>query len=60
MKRSEMLKKLEDFFHKTCYPGYEPDSDEVLSILEIHGMLPPTVNIPAFGVKDNAWEPEDE
>lgn len=60
MKRSEMIKKLEEFFNKTCYQDYWPDSEEVLDIIEKNGMLPPTVNIPAFGVKDNAWEPEDE
>jgi len=35
------------------------DSEKILSDIEKAGMLPPTINLPAFGIKDNAWEPED-
>jgi hypothetical protein len=34
--------------------------DRILSAIEKAGMLPPTVDVPAFGVKDNCWEPEDD
>ena len=33
---------------------------DILTLIEGAGMLPPTIRIPAFGVTDNAWEPEDE
>ena len=66
MKRSEMLKVLKDaiFEDIICY-DWSPLEDEgnlsrVLDRIEKSGMLPPTIRIPAFGVTDNAWEPEDE
>jgi hypothetical protein len=60
MKRSQMIKLLEDHFDEVCYQDYSPDADAVLSVIEKAGMLPPTIKITAFGVMDNAWEPEDE
>ena len=34
--------------------------NRVLNKADTIGMLPPTVEVPAFGVKDNIWEPEDD
>jgi hypothetical protein len=35
------------------------DAEKLLSEIEKAGMLPPTIKLPAFGIQDNAWEPED-
>jgi hypothetical protein len=70
MKRSKALKLIAnqlDFLAGT-FNGYKDsfkeselkNADVILTTLEHAGMLPPTVRLPAFGVNDNAWEPEDE
>lgn len=43
----------------------DPDDDRdfaevILDFIESKGMLPPIIDVPAFGVKDNCWEPEDD
>jgi hypothetical protein len=73
MKRSEMLEKM--VFSMELHAGNDPAwldqmpsvkagaydyANKILRDLEQSGMLPPTIRIPAFGVTDNAWEPEDE
>jgi hypothetical protein len=63
MKRSEMIAILENIINSKLYQDYlfgEDDLKDVLDAVEKAGMLPPTVRLPAFGVNDNAWEPEDE
>jgi hypothetical protein len=58
MKRSEMV----EIIFLELFPlgiGKETCAD-ILTLIEGAGMLPPTMRLPAFGVMDNAWEPEDE
>ena len=61
MKRSEMIQKMIESYslveeNHTIYAKME----FVLLTLEEAGMLPPTIEVPAFGVKDNMWEPEND
>ena len=58
MKRSKMVNLIWDRLSPLGI-GEETCAD-ILTIVEEAGMLPPTVRLPAFGVTDNAWEPEDE
>ncbi len=58
MKRSEMINLIWDRLSPLGIG--EETCAEILTIVEKAGMLPPTVRLPAFGVNDNAWEPEDE
>jgi hypothetical protein len=70
MKRSEALKLIDETYDKFVQDwlnadinnleGFDPLNKRVLKVLEQAGMLPPTIRLPAFGVMDNAWEPEDE
>jgi hypothetical protein len=70
MKRSEALKLIDSTYGEFVQDwlkadignleGFEPLNERILKALEQAGMLPPTIRIPAFGVTDNAWEPEDE
>lgn len=71
MKRSEALKIIDEQYGKYVDDLVRLDIDNddqmksfvrlderVLSALEKAGMLPPSVDIPSFGVKDNTWEKE--
>lgn len=61
MKRSEMQEIIYNTLNSACgLLEYKELSDYILESIEEAGMLPPTVNVPAFGVKDNMWEPEDD
>jgi hypothetical protein len=70
MKRSEALKIIDETYGEFVQDwikadienleGFDPLNERILKALEKVGMLPPTVRLPAFGVKDNAWEPEEE
>ena len=70
MKRSEALKLIDETYGKFVQDwlkadidnleGFDALNERILKALEQAGMLPPTIKIPAFGVIDNAWEPEDE
>ncbi len=63
MKRSQMIDVLDKAINSNLYQDYLFDEemlDSVLVAIEKAGMLPPTIRLPAFGVMDNAWEPEDE
>ena len=66
MKRSKMLQVIAEiiYFNDKFDQGDLEEAEElashILNNIEKHGMLPPTVNVPAFGVKDNMWEPEDD
>jgi hypothetical protein len=75
MKRSEMVDHIVFFIelHNDNDPSWleHPEAQKakekafnvaskLLNDLEELGMLPPTIRIHAFGVTDNAWEPENE
>ena len=75
MKRSEMVDHIVFFIelHNDNDPSWleYPEAQKakekafdvaskLLNDIEELSMLPPTIRIPAFGVTDNAWEPEDE
>jgi hypothetical protein len=75
MKRSEMVDHIVFFIelHNDNDPSWleHPEAQKakekafdvaskLLNDIEELGMLPPTIRIPAFGVTDNAWEPENE
>lgn len=53
---------LEDIRIENYYDekGSEWCANLILLSIEEAGMLPPTVIVPAFGVKDNMWEPEND
>lgn len=70
MKRSQALKLIAnqlDFLagtfngYRDSFQEYElKNADVILVTLEEAGMLPPTIRLPAFGVIDNAWEPDED
>jgi hypothetical protein len=72
MKRSEMVKALQDRFNTTEVDAIADLADEVIGFLENQGMLPPAYEsyekIPASFMFDdvyrkiyvNKWEPEDK
>jgi len=72
MKRSEMVKALQDRFNTTEVDAIADLADEVIGFLEKEGMLPPAYEsyekIPASfmfddvyrKVKVREWEPEDK
>ena len=72
MKRSEALKIIDDQYSKYVDDLVKIDIDNekvmesfvklnerVLTALEKVGMLPPSIELPSFGTKDNAWEKEE-
>lgn len=61
MKRSEMVKILHDSL--VGRPNWEITADEILSILESEGMMPPWSNInchPDYPLDAYIWETENE
>ncbi len=73
MKRSEALKIIDEQYGKYCDDIMQLDLDDekfmqsfvrlderVLSALEKAGMLPPSAELKQMGIRDNAWEGEDE
>jgi len=66
MKRSDMITRIAlNIAHQAISNGNVDtdlswlDAEKLLSEIEKAGMLPPTIKLPAFGIQDNAWEPED-
>lgn len=57
MKRSEMIEKIAKRLSPVGVS--EPTCEEVLSIIEEAGMLPPRTKLDKLGLEDNAWDPED-
>lgn len=63
MKRSEMVKILEDAINSGLYQDYQFSTESVSNILEIlekAGMKPPEVIDNGYVVMLDEWEPEDE
>jgi hypothetical protein len=57
MKRSEAI---EIIFNRLGPIGIsESTCEEVLSLLESKGMIPPSIYIKLFDKYDNVWEPEN-
>jgi hypothetical protein len=72
MKRSEALKIIDEQYGKYVDELVKLDMDDekvmesfvklderVLTALEKAGMLPPSIELPSFGTRDNAWEREE-
>jgi hypothetical protein len=72
MKRSEALKIIDEQYSKYVDDLVKIDvdnedvmgsfvklSERVLTALEKAGMLPPSIELPSFGTRDNAWEREE-
>ena len=65
MKKSEMVKIIEEFYRdhneKIGHGWAVKDfAENLLTDLELEGMLPPSVLLPNFKVYDNVWEDENE
>ena len=65
MKRSEAIAHIANVLRLTgnhfCDDGQDlEDSERILKRLEAIGMLPPSAELKQMGIRDNAWEAEDE
>ncbi len=70
MKRSEMVKRIVQFIDSNDEPTtVEQAATLFLSLVELHGMQPPTITIlpgaynrtdGTYGFEVNEWEPENE
>jgi hypothetical protein len=65
MKRSEAIEQIVNVLRLTgnhfCDDGRDlQDAERILKRLEGIGMLPPSAELKQMGIRDNAWEAEDE
>lgn len=65
MKRSKAIEQIVNVLRLTgnhfCDDGRDlQDAERILKRLELIGMLPPSAELKQMGIRDNAWEAEDE